>query len=238
MQEARPVKGLAFFCILFLLAFPREAQVGQVHFDTISLSRMIEMSPVIVLVRRCAVAPVTKKIQPPSCKDPYVYIETRYGVIEILRGPEHLGLNNEITVTGFNPAMLKLHIDYHVRGLSRSPIFPSYEQEKPRRPVGDNGSILFLKPIVFLLRDPDGKLATEVNAFAPVCWNAEESPARKKEILSMLKAEPAADYLDITIGTYRDLLNEEETELIKPIKSLFPGFKSYSWKTLNINPAP
>jgi hypothetical protein len=225
-------------CAQIAQAFSREKQVGQVHFETVTLQQMMAMSPVIVHARRKTAAPIQNKFQPGAPVEPYEYGEKTYGIIEILRGPKDLACNNEIVVTGFDPALLRLHIDYYLRGLSRSPVFPHYKPEHPVKPGNDDESILFLKPIAFLLRDDTGNLTIEVSALAPACRGAHEAPLREKDIRSRLKVHPAPERIEITIGLYHNCSDNEETGLGEALKSLFPGFTSYSWKTVNIGDAP
>jgi|GEM_PF-6010690 len=210
--------------------------MGQVHFEKIDLQQLVVMSPLIVMAREESNGKISRTFLPACGIEPYVYVDTRYRVIEVLLGTAELSPGAEIIVTGFDPGSLKVHLDYHVQGLSRSPEVPAYDLGRELRPDAAEGCILFLKRRIFLLRDIEGKLCTEVDALAHPCWNALESMDKKKMVRSLIKTHAGKSSIEVTIGVSRESPADSEIGLIEQIKSMFPHYTSYSWKVLNISP--
>ncbi len=86
------------------------------------------------------------------------------------------------------------------------------------------------------MRDSHGKLCTEVDALAHPCWNALESPDKKKMVRAMIKNRAGKSGIEVTIGVSRALPLDAEIGLIEQIKVMFPHYTSYSWKVMNISP--
>ncbi len=121
-----------------------------------------------------------------------------------------------------------------MRGLSRSHEMGCYE---PDSLLDDkSGPIIFLKRRVFVLQGPDGKINKEIDSLALTCAGAFESQKNKKAVIRLIKAFPLKARLEITVGVRENISVDNEIALINRLKQMFPGYTSYSWKTLDICP--
>ncbi|MBN2160187.1 MAG: hypothetical protein JW807_12385 [Spirochaetes bacterium] len=230
------MKRFALFCIVPVPVFPEEARVSQVHFEKISLERLIEMSPIIALVRKNENKYQERCFQPPCSIEPYRYGEYRYWVLKMLRGGEGLSPETEISVTNFDPASLKAHLDFHAQGLSRSPVAECYEPDGSFSQDRETETIIFLKRSIFILRDAIGKLNAEVDDLTQTCVGAIESPEKMEAIVRLIKNSPAQSRVEISIGISAPIPENEKMEIFSRLKSMFPGYASYAWKAINISP--
>ncbi|MBN1495594.1 MAG: hypothetical protein JXA07_02420 [Spirochaetes bacterium] len=210
--------------------------MSQVHYESIGLERLIALSPIIALVRATVDGFRERSFQPPCDIAPYTYTETGFRVVRILRGPATIKAGSALSVTGFDPTALKCHIDFLSRGLARSPVMESYEPEHAVAHDPEAELIIFLARRIFLVRDTAGKLKVKVDMPARTCPGAMESPKTMKRVIRLIKAHPAMSRLEIVIGCSPPLPDGADTQISDRLKSMFPGYNSYSWKMLNISP--
>jgi hypothetical protein len=229
--------GLAAFVLV--LALPMEARVGRIHYQKVSLEQLVRMAPVIVVAREVPDSRKQLELGLGEGIDPYRHAELRYRVEERLRGPAGLTSGAELVLTSFAPDDLRMHIEYHAMGLSRSPLVPAYEPEPPLPQAQDAPRILFLERRTLVELAGKGRLEKKVDGHALVCMGAMEAVGKRQAVLELLAAHPAVERLQITVGTHGprpDAHEGADTDLIDALRALFPGQDTLSWTTQDVRP--
>jgi hypothetical protein len=114
--------------------------VGQIHFRAVTLDELIARSPVIAVVR--GASPLTRELEIPiENGPPFVRSRYRFEVLELLRGTAAGTLEVD---QPDHATMLRLHREYHERGLSRHPVLQRYPS--PVTALDREPFIAFLRP--------------------------------------------------------------------------------------------
>ncbi|MFZ5442443.1 MAG: hypothetical protein ACOZQL_20710 [Myxococcota bacterium] len=107
--------------------------MGRLHFRPVTFEELAERASVIVLARlatpprREESVAIAGRTRSGSRPRPFALVLTRLQVTEVLRGAPGL-IGQVLEVESANArAMLRMHTDYELKGLSRSPIFDAYE---------------------------------------------------------------------------------------------------------------
>ncbi len=162
--------------IIFIILFPREALVSQIHYRSISLEALVRHSPYIFIVKRSKPETTIKKIpihQDREKHPDFTHVTYHYEIVETLRGPKELTPGGKINVLPANSDKeFSLHKEYYLEGLSVSPIYGSY-----RSAVDPNSAAAF---VIFVgLHDEEHFQFTVLGAY--------EDIGRRKEILDLMK---------------------------------------------------
>jgi len=168
----------AALAVAALAAMEEEARLTQIAYDPISLEELVRDAAVIVVARPATPARRSKKIpiapaghKPDAEKwPPFARELTRWQIVEVLRGDKlAAGAVVEIDEAYFD-TRLRVHRDYYVKHLGKSPIFRRYAA-----PADDAAP----ERVLFLGRGEGGGLAFAADG-------AVESVGRKAEIVALM----------------------------------------------------
>lgn len=169
---------------LLLLTLVPPALASQVFEESVSLEEVVRQSPVIVRVEPSGAAArvvVVPFVGPSGPVPDFQAHLDRLRVVEVLRAPPGLlkvGQDVEVGASDVEES-LYLHERYYVEGISKSPIYPRYEQGL--RPDAAQGRhIRFLRPCT----------VGTVAAFCLSVGDALVADADRERILALVKAHP------------------------------------------------
>lgn len=138
-------------CLLFgLLLWPAEAHLSRVHYQKVSLSRLVGWSELIVVAEPTGEGRrIEVPIEGPGGKEvpAFVFSARPYRVHEVLKGKLDDAARERLEVSGaYLGRKFSLHKRYYVERVSKSPIYDRYEPEKPPT---EGKRILFLRRVSF-----------------------------------------------------------------------------------------
>ncbi len=176
---SRSPRLLSLFGLLFAASLGTEATASQVHMQALPLKDVVSSSRAVVIVRSVDVPndvvsiAVSEDPEVPS----FTFSLRHFEVVEVLRSPgDAISKDQRIRV---GPADLEdrmsLHQRYYVDGISKSPIYFSYEGSLSKG-ADPAQRVLFLRPC---------SLAGQ-SYWCPTASGAEESTDRLPEIRPLL----------------------------------------------------
>jgi hypothetical protein len=172
-----PKLSAALVLLIFGLFMIKEASVGQVHYENISLEQLISRSDYIFIARKLDPAYTTEEIK--IHRDikkypPFKKIIYHFNVIdELLNKGEDSYKGKDIDVIPEDlETELKIHKLYYLEGIHKSPIYLNYESS------ADFSKSTEL--IVFLRLSSDGQ-------FAFAAGGAYEAVSKKQEIVKKIQ---------------------------------------------------
>lgn len=233
--DDRAMKRAALLVGLAVLLTPGRAELGQIHYEGVTLDEVLSSSTTVVVVRPGDPAMVQHTIDLGEGIEPFTYASLNYRVVEYLRPARRAEEGETLAVSGFDSGRFGLHVTYYVHGISKSPIEAIYEAKHPPGPSDD--VILFLRRGVFQTFDPaTGELSGPIDTYMPVVTGAVEGIAARPT-LAPRAAEPCGcmDSLDITVGApaVTDALREK---VAAAIEARFPDQSALGWQIVDTRP--
>lgn len=139
---------LLLYLFLFIFIASKEAFMSKVYYEKITLEEMVKQSNAIFIVEKATPFLSIEDIKihenvekyPPFKKTTY-----HYRVIEVLFGNKDLCKKKIRVMSPDNERALRLHKDYYLKGISKSPIYQSYSSRFDL--VKDKKVILFLNHV-------------------------------------------------------------------------------------------
>ncbi len=123
------------------------------HRGRVSLDDLLAMTPTIAVVDPTTVVDAHISVELGEEITPFGYSLSRFEVVEFLRPPRAAEPGETLVLDRFRGQAFKLHVDYHARGISRSPVYRGYHRshaaKNPQEPL-----IFFLRRGAFLRFDP------------------------------------------------------------------------------------
>ncbi|HOX43650.1 MAG TPA: hypothetical protein PK668_08630 [Myxococcota bacterium] len=215
------------------------------HLSSVTLDWLVERATAIL-----EVSPLDPEWRPRELAcgpgvEPFQHAERKVRVAGVLRAPAGIQAGQELVWTSFCGLSLRLHLDYHLRGISRHVAVEQYAPSVPL-PVDPAASrILFLERRAFVRFEPGrDRLTKEIDAHAAVCLGAEEACERRAEIAALAGSSPAPGSLGargvgIVVGVVGkdgdgELGTRAGDRLGERIRGLFPGEPALSWTLLGM----
>lgn len=177
-------RGLALLVSSGLLFLPREAHLSQVHYQGISLERLISRSDFVLIVKPAT--PARQQVTISIGKDDngkaapdFVRVKLRVEVQESLTkaGANLVGKTLEIDGAHWEKR-LHLHKSYYLHHISKSPIYETYRASEPPSESEQKDG-----PYIAFLRHPDK------DSYAFVVEGATERIANRATVESALAAK-------------------------------------------------
>ena len=102
--------------------------MGQIHYNQVSRDELLAMTPTIVVVKP---SPRSEQhsVELGEGNLAYDYKLSEYELVEFLRPARAAEPGEAVVLHGFRAQSFDLHVAYHVRGLSKSPVWRGYEPE-------------------------------------------------------------------------------------------------------------
>lgn len=229
-------RGLALAVALALFLAPRRAEMGQIHYDEVSLDELLAACPTIVVAKPASPS-VPKTLDLGEGVEPYGYAESAWTVVESLRPPRPAHPGETLVVTGFDGDSLSLHVAYYAHGMSRSPIWPLYSAAHSPADLTEP-TILFLRRAAFLMFDPaTGTLEGRADTYALVVHGAMEGMGARAALAPQAAQAPGCvDRLDLTIGA-PGVTEPMRERISEAIHARFPDEGSIGWTMVDTRPS-